>query len=276
MPSVNNSLVQAGTDWVLGATPSKTTTTKGVPNPYGLGASAYEPNTQVHDPATDPLFTGSQKQLTGTGEIEKEQADAAKAAADTTTANAGAPGTSVPTGSVLNVINAAKKLLGKPYVWGGTSINGVDCSGLLYFAFNAAGIKVPRYRASDWGKLGQQVGADQARAGDVVYWDEPGATDHVGLYLGDGMVLQSPQSGDVTKISHVWGKPVYRRVLNDDQFGTMMLTPTITGTSYGGQSATSVFHGSTPIQVPTGVSVATTVPELATRLPTTGFKVRAE
>jgi cell wall-associated NlpC family hydrolase len=70
----------------------------------------------------------------------------------------------VANGSVLSFINAAKQLLGKPYVWGGTTINGTDCSGLLYYAFNAAGIKMPRYRASDYGKMGQQVDAHRTRA----------------------------------------------------------------------------------------------------------------
>lgn len=281
VPLVNNNLLQNGKDFVLGATPSKVsgTASRGVANPFGAGASAYEPNTQIYDPSNDPLMAGSSTQLSGVSEADKAAADKAAAdqlAAGTATANTGASGTPVANGSVLSFINAAKQLIGKPYVWGGTTINGTDCSGLLYYAFNAAGVKMPRYRASDYGKMGQQVTADAARPGDVVYWDEAGDTDHVGIYLGGGMVLNSPHSGTTTQIDRVWGNPVYRRIMNDDQFGQLAQPTGSPVLSYAGQSANSLFLSPTPTTVPNALGIRSTAsPASGERTPTSGFKVKA-
>lgn len=277
MPLANNSLVQVGHDWVIGAVPAKQDTRAvGVPNPFGRGASAYEPNTIVYDPSNDPLMAGSELQLTGrsrSSEVAAEEAAKSAAAADATAgANAGGAGTAPQAGSALNFINAAKQLLGKPYVWGGTTINGVDCSGLLYYAFNQAGIKMPRYRASDYGKMGQQVTADAALPGDVVYWDEPGDTDHVGIYLGGGLVLNSPHSGTTTQINKVWGNPTYRRIISDNGFAQMATSTGGSTLSYEGQNALSLFAGSNQMNPPPAPWAASA----AIRLPNNGFKVRAE
>ncbi len=150
---------------------------------------------------------------------------------------AGAPG-----GTALAVLSAAKGILGKPYIWGGTTSRGVDCSGLIYYAFNAAGVKIPRLRAIDYGRMGTAVSASQARPGDIVYWDNPNTTtDHVGIYLGNGTVIQAPTSGDVVKISKVWGNPTYRRIINDPGFSaaaTPAGTPTL---AYNGRPVSTAF-----------------------------------
>lgn len=234
----------------MGATPSEfidPALSKGVPNPYGPGG--WEPNTQIYDPSTDPLMKGSRQQVTGTSEYEhqaqdKALADQVKAAQGAVTANAGGADGPVANGSALSFVNAAKQMLGKPYVWGGTTTRGVDCSGLIYLALNQAGIKTPRLTASGYSKMGQQVDAASARAGDLVYWQDGGAGEpHIGIYLGGGKVLHSPQTGDVTKISNVWGHPIFKRVINDGQFGVLSTPTGAPGpASYGGQLASSVFQ----------------------------------
>lgn len=264
MPSPD--VLQSGTSFVLGVrVPAHQSVASGLPNPYGLGASAYEPQTEVYAPGSDPLFRGSTSQLSGYDAVDKKKADdeaaaqLAKQQQDQTAAlSAVAPNgpTINADGSVLSFINAAKSLLGKPYVWGGTTASGVDCSGLLYYAFNSAGIAMPRYRASDYGKMGQGVSAADARAGDIVYWDEPGATDHVGIYLGNGFVLNSPNSGTVVQIDKVWGAPQYRRILQDNSFGQMSTSNGGTVPAYNGQYAYTVFG---PTTTTPGVTAAATV-----------------
>lgn len=268
---VNNSLVQLGTNFVLGPQPSETEAgPHGVPNPFGVGASAFEPNTQILDPMNDPLFAGSDLQVNGQSPEDKAAADALSAGASAGV-NTQAPSTPGLTGSALGFVNAAKQLLGKPYVWGGTTINGVDCSGLLYFAFNKAGIKMPRYRAVDYGKMGQQVDASTARPGDLVYWDEPGDVDHIGIYMGNGQVLNAPHSGTSVQINHVWGHPTYRRVLNDTEFGQLATPDGGTAQSYAGQPSGPLFMG----DLPSGIGIDSTAPIIADK-PRANYTMRVD
>ncbi|EPY2307741.1 SH3 domain-containing protein [Clostridium sporogenes] len=99
-----------------------------------------------------------------------------------------------------DVISYARQYLGTPYVWGGTSPNGFDCSGFVQYVYrNAAGISLPRDTYGQIG-AGSRVSQDQLQPGDLVFPD----ADHVGIYIGGGQMIHSPKSGDVVKISSVW------------------------------------------------------------------------
>ena len=96
-----------------------------------------------------------------------------------------------------NVIQAAKRLLGKPYVWGGTSWNGVDCSGLVQLAFQQAGFDLPRvsYQQANYGK---RVRVNALEPGDLVAWDNSSrnnGADHIAIYLGGGKIIEAPRTG---------------------------------------------------------------------------------
>jgi cell wall-associated NlpC family hydrolase len=128
-------------------------------------------------------------------------------------------------GVVAKALRTAMSMLNTPYVWGGSGATGVDCSGLIYYALNSAGFHVARVRASDYGHMGVAVAEQDARPGDVVYYDEPGGTDHVGIYLGNGMMVQAPQSGDVVKISPIGRETSIRRILPDTAWAGMQTDP---------------------------------------------------
>jgi len=94
--------------------------------------------------------------------------------------------TSRPSGDAAQIIQFAKRFIGTPYVWGGTSYAGVDCSGLIKLAFESAGIKLPRVSA-DQVRTGRRVGFNQVQAGDLLGWDNSSrnnGADHVALVLG--------------------------------------------------------------------------------------------
>ncbi len=118
------------------------------------------------------------------------------------------------------LVETAKSWLGVPYVWGGTSRKGVDCSGFVQAVFRAQGIDLPRV-AKDQARVGRPVSPADAQPGDLVAFDNSKARagiDHIGLYLGDGKWIAAPSTGDVVKVQSVdLSRAVtIRRILPDE------------------------------------------------------------
>ena len=111
------------------------------------------------------------------------------------------------------VIARAQSQIGTPYVWGGGdangpttgvnggSVSGFDCSGLVLYAFAAAGVALPHYTGYQY-QRGTQVPASEAQRGDLLFWG-PGGNQHVAIYLGDGTMIEAPQSGQNVTIAPV-------------------------------------------------------------------------
>jgi cell wall-associated NlpC family hydrolase len=95
------------------------------------------------------------------------------------------------------VVGIAMQFLGTPYVWGGASPGGFDCSGLVTYAFGQMGVSVPHSSYSQFG-MGSPVSRDQLQPGDLVFFNGAG---HVGIYIGGGQFIHAPHTGDVVKIS---------------------------------------------------------------------------
>jgi hypothetical protein len=116
------------------------------------------------------------------------------------------------------VVAEARKLLGLPYVWGGTDPErGVDCSGLVQVVFREFGIELPRVSA-DQARAGTPVASlAEARPGDLIAWDNSSrndGADHIAIYIGDGQMIEAPRPGGVVQIAPVTTPPDYiRRVI---------------------------------------------------------------
>jgi cell wall-associated NlpC family hydrolase len=95
-------------------------------------------------------------------------------------------------------VKAALSQQGKPYVWGAAGPDSYDCSGLVMWAWGQAGVSLPHQSAEQQG-IGTAVSSSQLQPGDLVFFGSPAY--HVGMYIGNGMFVQAPNSGDVVKVS---------------------------------------------------------------------------
>jgi cell wall-associated NlpC family hydrolase/type II secretory pathway pseudopilin PulG len=113
------------------------------------------------------------------------------------------------------VVGVAMSQLGVPYVWGGASPGGFDCSGLVMWAYAQVGVSLPHSSYAQY-NAGVPVSRDQLAPGDLVFFDGLG---HVGMYIGGGQFIHAPHTGDVVKISSLdesWYSAAYvgaRRIL---------------------------------------------------------------
>jgi cell wall-associated NlpC family hydrolase len=116
------------------------------------------------------------------------------------------PGTPQP---VVTAIDYAAAQLGKPYVWGGTGPAGYDCSGLVMMAYRAAGIDLPRTTYQQVYAGTPVYSAAGLEPGDLLFVPGSDGTaehpGHVGMYIGSGLVIQAPQTGENIKITQFTG-----------------------------------------------------------------------
>lgn len=94
------------------------------------------------------------------------------------------------------IVATAEKYLGVPYVWGGTTPNGFDCSGFVYYVVNQSGYELSRSMSAQY-KAGTPVGKDELQPGDLVFFQNTYTTgmSHTGIYVGNGQFIHAPSSG---------------------------------------------------------------------------------
>jgi len=106
-----------------------------------------------------------------------------------------------PPATHSSVVSIAEHYLGVPYVWGGASPSGFDCSGLVMYVYAQVGVSMPHSSYAQYG-MGSPVSRGDLQPGDLVFFDGLG---HVGIYVGGGSFIHAPHTGDVVKISSMTG-----------------------------------------------------------------------
>ena len=110
-----------------------------------------------------------------------------------------------------DIIEYAKQFIGVPYVFGGTSPSGFDCSGLVQYVYRHFGINISRTTKTQINE-GREVDINNLQLGDLVF----PSSGHVTLYVGNGHVIHAPQPGDRVKISKLWSFWRAKRILADE------------------------------------------------------------
>ena len=110
------------------------------------------------------------------------------------------------------VAEIAMGMVGTPYHYGGTDPRqGFDCSGLVFYTYTQAGYRVPR-TSQELFRAARKIALGDAGAGDVMFFQDQEKLSHVGIYLGDGLFIHAPATGQTVTVASI-DAPYYQRNL---------------------------------------------------------------
>jgi cell wall-associated NlpC family hydrolase len=163
-------------------------------------ANALVAQIQQEQSALQPLIQQAQA---AEGKVSKSALDGANSSLDANDFIA-------PSGAAGVAIQAAEAEIGKPYAWGKAGPGSFDCSGLMLWAWAKAGIALP-HSSQAQSSMGVYVPLSQLQAGDLIFFGSP--IHHVGMYVGNGDMVDAPDTGSDVKIQPIFSGAVFGRRL---------------------------------------------------------------
>ena len=175
--------------------------------PASNAPAAATPSTN-NDAAATPAPTTPVQPTANTG-AAAAQPVATASSTPTAAVNTNQNGTSVASSIATNnnaaetVVAAALSQVGTPYVWGGaTPGQGLDCSGLVQYAYGKANVALSHYTVAQE-SAGRQVSLSDLQPGDIIFWGGVGASYHDAIYIGNGQYVHAPQPGETVKVASI-------------------------------------------------------------------------
>jgi peptidoglycan DL-endopeptidase CwlO len=147
------------------------------------------------------LLSSIKDQIAEMQAAEARQQERLQAQAEQRLSSGSSSGGNPPPGNYGGVVGIAMQFLGVPYVWGGASPSGFDCSGFIMYVFAQVGVSLPHNAAMQYG-YGSPVSRANLQPGDLVFFNGLG---HAGIYIGGNQFIHAPHTGDVVKISTLTG-----------------------------------------------------------------------
>lgn len=120
-----------------------------------------------------------------------------------TTRTSSSTTTQAPSTNLSGVLAIAARYVGVPYVYGGESPSGFDCSGFSQYVFKQVGISLPRTSSEQYAAV-THISRSEAKPGDLVFFLSGGSVYHLGIYAGGGMMYDSPKPGGAVSKRAIW------------------------------------------------------------------------
>ena len=178
------------------AVQSSTQQSSSVQNYAANNYAASNSSSRAVQPAatTNNQVANSTSSTANTNNNTQTQNTAAKASSKASSASS-----TTRTGSGSNVVSYAESLIGVPYVYGGTTPSGFDCSGFVQYVYSHFGVNLPR-TTTQQENCGTQIPVSQAQPGDLYFWGSKGSTYHVAIAIGGGKYVAAPEPGQSVSI----------------------------------------------------------------------------
>lgn len=175
-------------------------------NPTVASSQQVQPSTQNHSSYVAParntqntVTNNAPKQQQVTNNVAKQSTNNNQQQPVANTSSQATAASTTRTGNGNNVVSFAESLQGVPYVYGGTTPNGFDCSGFVQYVYNHFGVNLPR-TTTQQENCGTQVSVNDAKPGDLYFWGNKGSAYHVAICVGNGKYIAAPEPGQSVSV----------------------------------------------------------------------------